>query len=400
MVRPRVSIRIKPGTPRSMLKIYDRYLIKQMMISTLVVAGGLSMVILLTQSLRFIELVMDSNASAESFFTLVALSLPRFFEAVMPASVLISTLFVFNRLAMDSEMIVLKASGASPFRLARPVLTGGLALTAGLLVLSLWISPIGIAHMQTLRKEIKAQYAHLLFREGVFNTIGANMTAYVRQSAADGRLVGLMLEDTRALRNGGPVVTIVARSGHLISEKDGQKIVVYDGSRQERDPETGKFSRLDFKQYTLDIPASSDPISERWREPDERTINQLMSKEETANDRPDQRIQFRAEINRRFSTPLLMLSFALIAATALLTGPFTRSGQMPLVGIAAIVALGQQGLYLIIYNHAKHSLAACIGLYGVALVPAFLALFFLSRPGEKILAQLGRILRNIIHKGT
>src|SRR5690348_14602989 len=111
-----------------MFKIYDRYLMRQLLIATLVIAGGLSMIILLTQSLKLIELVLETSASSRAFLTLMALSVPRFIEAVLPASVLIATLFVFHRLLAGSEMIVLRASGASPMRLARPVLT-----TAGFL---------------------------------------------------------------------------------------------------------------------------------------------------------------------------------------------------------------------------------------------------------------------------
>jgi lipopolysaccharide export system permease protein len=381
-----------------MFRIYDQYLLRQLMVSTLVVAAGLSMIILLTQSLRLIELVLESNASTQSFFMLMALSFPRFFEAVLPASVLIATLFVFHRLAVDSEMVILRASGASPLRLARPVLTAGLALVGGLLILSLWISPLGISKMQNLRKEIRAQYAHLLFREGIFNTVGTNLTAYVRQRAADGRLVGLMIHDTREVHKGGPAITVIARSGTLVSENQGQKIVVYDGSRQERWPATGKFSRLDFKQYTLDIPASDEDTDIRWREPDERTLNELRLSNLDREISENQRLQFRAELHRRFSTPLLMLSFALIGAACLLLGPFSRSGQMPLVGAASLLALLLQGSYLLAFTMAKKTLLGCVLLYAIGGLPIMIALFCLTAPGERLLARLYALFHTLVHK--
>lgn len=377
-----------------MFKIYDRYLLRQLMVTTFVVAGGLSMIILLTQSLRLIELVLESNASSRSFFVLMALSAPRFFEAVMPASVLISTLFVFHRLSIDSEMVVLRSSGASPYRLAKPVISGCMMLAGFMLVLSLWISPLGISHMQQMRKEIKNQYAHLLFREGIFNTLGQNLTAYVRQRAADGRLVGLMVHDTRQLKEGGPAVTVVARSGNIVSEGENQKIIVYDGSRQEHDDKTDKFSRLDFKQYTLEIPSGDDSSIKRWQEPDERTLNELMVTEEPALTR-----QFRAEIHRRFSTPFLMMSFAMIGAVTLLLGPFSRGGHMPLVAFAALTALVLQGLYLAAFSMAKKSLMGILLMYGLGGVPLMLTLFCLTPAGERMMARLGRAARRIRHQG-
>jgi lipopolysaccharide export system permease protein len=383
-----------------MFKVYDRYMLRQLTIATAVVAGGLSMVILLTQSLRLIELVLKSNASAHAFLTLIALSFPRFVEAVLPASVLISTLFVFHRLAMDSEMIVLRASGASPLRLVRPVITSGIIFAVTLLALSLFISPVGISQMQTMRKEIRAQYAHLLFREGVFNTVGEDLTAYVRQQAQDGRLVGLMVHDTRGVDKGGPAVTVVAQSGNIVSEKDGQKIIVYDGARQELDPKTGKFSRLDFKQYTLEIPSSGREADERWREADERTLGELTNAESLVDVDATQRLQFRAELHRRLSTPLLMISFAMLAASCLLLGPYSRSGNVPLVTAAAVSGLILQGLYLFVFSFAKKTALGCALLYIVAATPVLASLFFLSTTGEQVLARISRTLNRYLHKGA
>lgn len=391
--------RIKGFASTSMFKIYDRYLLRQMMVTTMVVAGGLSMIILLTQSLRLIEVVLESNASSRAFFELLVLSYPRFIEAVLPASVLISTLFVFHRLTIDSELVVLRSSGASPMRLAKPVLTAGAFLAFILLILSLWISPSGIYKMQAMRKEIRAQYAHLLFNEGVFNTVGQNLTAFVSKRASDGRLEGLMIHDTRGVKNGGPAVTVVAHSGNMMMEGDKQKIIVYDGSRQEHDAKTGKFSRLDFQQYTIEIPASDNDVAVRWREPDERTFGQLTDPEVLRTAAKDDRLQFRAELHRRFSTPILMLSFALIGAAALLLGPYSRAGQMPLVGVAAVSSLLLQGVYLTVFAMAKKTFIGCILLYLVAALPLLIALFFLTPTGERMIARLNIFLSGLRHKG-
>ncbi len=376
-----------------MFALYDRYLMRQLLTAAFVVALSLSMVVLLTQSLRLIELVLQANASGSSFMTMMALSMPRFFEAVLPVSLLVATLFVLNRMGMDSELVVLRAGGASPWRLARPVMTAGVLLGMLLLVLSLWISPLAISRMQALRTEIRNQYTHLLFREGVFNSVGRDLTAYVRARTPDGQLIGLMVHDTR----GSAAVTVVARGGHIINEKDGQKIVVYDGSRQESDPKTGKFSQLDFKQYTLDLPDGGGDTGTRWREPDERTLGELTDPVMLAGETPVDRAEFRGELHRRFSTPLLLLAFGLLGAVFLLQGPFTRRGQMPLIIVASVSALAVQSLYLLAFSAAKKTLAGCLALYGVAALPALLALVLLTPAGDALLRSLGRLLANALH---
>lgn len=379
-----------------MLKIYDQYLLRQLIITACIIMGGLSMIIMLTQSLRLFELVLESNASSSTFFTLMGLTLPRFIETVLPASALIAVLFVYNRLGQDSEMVVMRASGASPMRLAVPVFSMVLVLSTLLLTLSLWISPTSISKMQYLRKEIRSQYAHLLFREGVFNTVGNNLTAYIRARSPDGRLMGLIVHDTRNINETGIASTIVARSGHLVDDANVQKIIVYDGSRQEKNVNDGTFSRLNFKQYMLEIPTTSDNITDRWREPDERTIAELLNKQDLRKEASQLRPQFRAELHRRLSTPFLMASFALIAATCLLLGSFTRAGQLPSIMAGAGFAIVAQALYLLSYNMAKTSITGCVLLYITAIVPGAIALLCLTTRGQNVL----NILHSVIRKAT
>lgn len=62
----------------------------------------------------------------------------------------------------------------------------------------------------------------------------------------------------------------------IVSDKEGQQVIVYDGSRQEFDPATGALNRLDFQRYSLDLPDAA-PVRQRWREPDERTLIELLN---------------------------------------------------------------------------------------------------------------------------
>jgi lipopolysaccharide export system permease protein len=281
-------------------------------------------------------------------------------------------------------MIVMRASGSSPLRLATPAIKTGVLLAGFLLVLSLWVSPLGISNVQVLKKQAQAEYGHLLFREGVFNSVGKNLTAYVRTKSPDGQLTGLLVHDTRD----GKAVTVIARSGQIISDDAGQKMIVYDGSRQEEDKITNKFSRLDFKQYTLEIPSTVSDTSERWRKPDERTFNELTHALKTESESARDLKEFRSELHRRFTTPILMVSFVVLAAAFLLQGGFARDGQIRLMIMAAITALFFQGIYLLVYNMAKESMLGCVLLYVSALTPLALGVFFLTPLGEKIMINV------------
>ena len=97
------------------MNIFDRYIFKNLLTATVFVSLVLVVLILLTQSLRFLELVMDSGASALSFWILTLLALPRFFEIILPLSVMAGVLFVYNRMTSDSELVVVRLWVARPW---------------------------------------------------------------------------------------------------------------------------------------------------------------------------------------------------------------------------------------------------------------------------------------------
>ena len=107
------------------MNIFDRYIFKNLVIATVFIAVTLAAVIFLTQSLRFLELVIESGASSGSFWVLTLLALPRFFEIILPLSLMAAVLFLYSRMTSDSELIVVRSVGYAPSTLARPGCNAG-----------------------------------------------------------------------------------------------------------------------------------------------------------------------------------------------------------------------------------------------------------------------------------
>lgn len=373
------------ATLKTRMKIFDRYVFKNLALATIFVSITLSVVIFLTQSLRFLELVINSGASSTSFWILTFLALPRFFEIIMPLSLMAATIFIYNRMTMDSEMIAIRSVGYAPMALARPALTLAMMVTVFLWVMTMWVAPQSLSGMQQLRQVIKASYSSLLFREGVFNQVGNGLTVYMRERTSDGELHGLMIHDSR--NKGQAPSTILAKRGVLVAQDEGHEVVVFDGSRQEYNAETGTLHRLNFERYTIDMP-ESEPVRTRWKEPDERTINQLLSPNLTNARDLENRRQFNVEIHRRIASPLLALLFTTISCCALLLGPVERRGQ----GLRITVAIGSvvflQSLFLAASSLSRQSDWGLLLMYLVPVAPLFLLLFILSTPGEKFRRRL------------
>lgn len=362
------------------MTVFDRYIFRNLIIATVFVAVTLAIVVFLTQSLKFLELVIESGASSSAFWILTLLALPRFFEIILPLAIMAATLFLYNRMTSDSELIVVRSVGYAPFQLARPAITLALIVTFILLAITMWVAPKSISTMQHMREVIKAQFSTYLFREGVFNRAGKGLTVYIRERGEDGALYGLMIHDSR--NNGAEPSTILAKRGVLLSTDGGYQVVVYEGSRQEYSAEKQALKRLNFETYTIDLP-DSDPVRQRWAEPDERTILELLNPDpQEARDVASVR-DFQIEAHRRVLSPLLALTFTLIACVTLLIGPIDRRGQgrRILMAVTAVVVI--QGLYIASYNIARNHTLGLVMMYLLVVVPLVVSAVGLSGMSEK-----------------
>src|SRR3984893_6623602 len=100
----------------------SRYILRQSFSVMLLVTGALTAAVWLAQSLRLVDLIINRGLSAEMFLYLALLILPRFLDIVLPIGAFIAVLFVFNPLTTESELVVMRAAGLSPYALTKPIL--------------------------------------------------------------------------------------------------------------------------------------------------------------------------------------------------------------------------------------------------------------------------------------
>lgn len=368
--------------------IFDRYLFRMLLLAAVLIAVTLAAVIFLTQSLRFLELVIESGASGTVFWILTFLTLPRFFEIILPIALMAATIFVYNKMALDSELVVMRAAGLSPMALARPALAAAGLCTVLLWLIGMWIAPLSSSSMQQMRQVIKAQYSALLFREGIFNAVGDGLTVFIHEKAANGELRGIVIHDSRP-QNEAPV-TILAKSGVLAVTDEGQQVLVYEGSRQSVNPRTGTLDRLAFDRYSIDLPDGAGPVRQRWREPEERTFPELFHPDpDNARDAQSRR-EFIAEAHRRIIAPLLAPVYVLIALAFLLSGPLERRGQGARILAAAGLIVVIQAFFLGAYDIAQETKWGIVLMYALVLLPGGAGVLVLfpggARAGRRILS--------------
>jgi lipopolysaccharide export system permease protein len=330
----------------------------------------------LAQSLRLVDLIVNRGLSAEMFLYLAMLILPRFLDIVLPIGVFISVLFVFNRLITESELVVMRAAGLSPFGLAKPVLVLAAIAWLVLMLLSTYFLPVANQEFKTLQFEIRNKFVSSLLQEGAFTTVSSKLTIYIGARNERGEVIGLLIDDERDPRR---PVTLLAERGAFAESGGGSRLIMVNGDRQQYDRDTGKLSVLTFDRYVLDLEMLRDAPEVRFREPQERFVSELLFPPPDLD--PATREAFLVEGNQRITIPLTAFSFAMIPLACLLPGEFNRRGQLKRVLIALGCALAFQTLDLAVKNLSGRYYAAIPLSYVVDLLPFVLGLGLLLHRG-------------------
>lgn len=352
-----------------------------MLFATLTLTG----VIWLTQSLRFIDRIVNNNLSLADFFYLTLLVLPNIMAIILPVAAFCATLYAFHRLASDSEMIVLSAAGFSRLSLARPALYISVLIMVVMYLILLFLMPLGSRTLRQTQYQFRNDLAGMAILEGVFNTPTANLTVYVREREPNGDLIGVLVHDNRTK---GQPITMMAEKARLLRTPEGPRLYMVNGNRQQMDSNRQSLSLLYFDNYSLDLQAYAEKEATAWREPSERYLGELFWPDMSNSDDVRNYGKLIVEGHRRLVTPLQAPALILIAVASVIGGEFNRRGQGKRLAAGAAAATLLQVLSLGVIHLATQSPTLLPLLYVTPLAFFAVAAFLLREP------QLSPRLRN------
>ncbi|HEY9079680.1 LPS export ABC transporter permease LptF [Magnetovibrio sp.] len=354
----------------------SRYMFWQLFVGLALVASALTCVVWLTQSLRFVDLIVNSGLSAGTFVFLTGLMMPNFLTIILPVSLFAIITFTYHRMIMDRELVVMRAAGLGQMALAKPAILLSLVIVAIGYLLSTYIVPTSYAQFRALKWDARYNFSHVLLREGTFNDVSRGITVYVRERTDDGQLLGIMAHiEKNDLRS----ETWLAERGALVENDDGARVVMFNGSRQEFTNDNKQLTILYFDQSVLDLDPPTEQGEVRHREPRERSMSELYNLDTTGLDENGIG-KYKVETHRRLAFPWSALGFAMIALSVLISGAFTRRGEGKRVFIAVLLAAGYQGAMLAILNAAAKNEALFPAVYAITLAPIALGLIVLLLP--------------------
>jgi len=361
-----------------MISRVDIYIFRQMLFALVVATGGLTALVWLTQSLRFVDLVVNRGLSFIVFLHLTSLLIPSFVVVILPITTYVVIQFVYQRMAGDRELTVMRAAGLSPWALARPALAVALLATMMGYMLSLWAVPASLSDFKQFQWEIRNRLAAFLLQEGVFTPLSDKLTVYVRSRDPDGTLRGILVDDAR---DSTAHATILAERGRLLDGPNGPRVLLLDGSRQEIDHQTGRLDILTFKQNDVDLADATKDDSPRPLDISELSIRTLLYGQPYAE---RDRAKWQAEGHKRLTGPLTTLSYALVGLFSTLGGVFRRHGGLvrPMVTVIAMVGLLALGLGF--GNLAARDSSLLFLMWLQAIVPGVICGWLLLAPPERL----------------
>ena len=204
------------ASPRPTL--LDRYVVREIVPPTGLGLLLFTFVLLLDQITNLMKVLVSRGADLPTVVRAFVYLLPSIFSVTIPMAFLLGVLLAFGRLASDSEIVALRASGVSPGRLLRPVLALSVVAT---LVTFYVFGVLGPAANQAYREilfSLIVSRARTEMKPRVFtDDLVPGMVLYVSDIPAHtGEWRDLFVHDSRA--PGKPRV-ILARSGQLVIDK-------------------------------------------------------------------------------------------------------------------------------------------------------------------------------------
>lgn len=359
----------------------DRYILSQLT----VLFGFFSLVLVSVYWVNravglFDELISDGQSGAV-FLQFTALALPNVIRLVLPISAFAATVYVANRLTVESELVVAQATGFSPLRLARPVIQFGLGVVVLVMLLNHFLVPASRAEMSKRRAEISENLTPKLLIEGQFVHPAKGITLFIRAVSPLGELQEMFLSDARSA---DARVTYTAKRALLAQSDDGPKLVMFDGMAQTLDRETGRLATTRFKDSVYDISEIIKQTSDYRPNLRELTTFQLLTADPVLMENIGaSHAAALYEGHSRFSQALIALAAVMIGFGAMNLGSFSRFGATPQILAAIAMLIVLQLLDNVVTDYARQDAS----LVPVAYLPASLGviagwvlLYYASNP--------------------
>ena len=319
-----------------------RYIFRTTTSAFVVVLLSLTAIIWVTQALRDFDLVTNRGQSLTVFLGITSLVIPTLLMIIAPIALFIAIAHVLNKLANDSEIIVMNAAGMSPWRLFRAFLPIILLVSLLVLLLGAYVAPKGLRLLREWVASVNASVVSTVVQPGRFVGIGDNVTVNIAAREPNGQLRGVFVDDRR---DPNDRTTVIADRGDLLENQQGTFLVLRNGTVQRQDKTHRDPNIVTFERYALDLAQFSHEAATVNYSIHARYFWQLLFPEKNEASSKQKPGELRAELFNRLMAPIYPFAFAVIIFAYLGAPRTTRESRVSaLVGaVGAIVIVRMVG---------------------------------------------------------
>jgi lipopolysaccharide export system permease protein len=246
------------------LKILDRYIIRQYLIRLLSVFAICMLIFVVQTFWLYIDDLAGKGLDFETIFKFLIYFTPKLVPIVLPLSILLASLMTFGNLAENYEFAAMKSTGISLIRCMTGLFLVHIAVGVGSFYFSNHLIPYGEVKSYNLRRNLAKLKPAIAIREGIFNDLGQMSIKVRRKYGDDERLLEdvIIHEKTDDYKNR---IVIKAQNGELKSKTTDAtlQLVLYDGNRYEEIAgknyeERMRFphAKVHFEEYVMNIDLS------------------------------------------------------------------------------------------------------------------------------------------------
>src|ERR1700738_4729340 len=315
----------------------DKYIFRTTLASFALVLVSLTGVIWITQALRGIDLMTSQGQTIVTFLGITSLVIPALVLIISPIALMIAISHTLNKLATDSEIIVMNAAGFSPFRLFRPFFYATVVVAVMVAFIAAYLAPDGMRRLKQWDAEITADVLANILQPGRFAQLDQNLTIRIRERQPGGLLVGIFIDDRRDPKER---VSIIADHGTVLKNNTGSFLILEDGNLERFEVDKPNPALVAFSRFAFDMSSFSNQGRDVAYGIRERYLWELMSP--PANDPIYQQMAgaFRAELHDRFMAPIYPFAFAALTFAFLGTPRTTRQSRNFSMGSSIMAVFG------------------------------------------------------------
>ena len=329
-----------------MPRLLNTYLINQVLAPFYASLIILTSILFLSRLIPILDIILGYNIGLVDFFRLYAYFTPQLMLFALPMSGMMGVILGTTALNNENELMVLKTSGISLYRMLPPIIL--VALSAALLtgLFSIYLMPAG--------KKAKVELAFQLVKEKIERSIPekrfseslSDIVLYADSIDQKTRAwKGVYISDMKDPRH---PITIISESGIISADSTRGTLSISLQNGVLNRTSADAVQTINFKGYDMNLPLET-PTSNPLAKVDETTMlqSELLAEADRKGRNSREAATYLIEFHKRLALPVSCFILTLLGfPLGFLSGPRHKTIGIPL-GLAIFV------LYYVLFTGSK-----------------------------------------------